>query len=247
MIKAPKTFLAAIDAPLADEKMGLGMVLSHDQIGVTNQTDINFSYAYHLQLGDGKLSLGLKAGVSNYSYNTEDLTVWDDNDNILMEDQQSSLIPKFGTGIYYASERWFAGFSIPTLWAYEDGNNFSVDINKASFLRKHFLLNGGYIFDLNDKLKLKPSVLVKYVKEAPVEADINVSVLYAETIWFGISYRTNDAVIALIEYQANKNFRVGYAYDYTLTDLGDYSSGTHEIMIGYDFGKGLTEKSARLF
>lgn len=245
---APKTFLVALDGPIASEKMGLGFIVAHDQIGVTSQIDINANYAYHLKLGSGNLSFGLKGGVSNYSYKTEELKVWDDNDEVLISDQQNSLVPKFGTGVYYYSERWYAGVSIPTLLAYQNENDFNVDIDQSSFLRKHFLINGGYVFELNDKLKLKPSTLIKYVKEAPVEADINLSLFYDETICFGLSYRTNDAIIAIIEYQANKRFRVGYSYDFTLTEIGNYSTGSHEIMIGYDFGKDLVNvKTPRFF
>jgi len=245
---APKTFLFALDGPIANEKMGLGFIVAHDQIGVTTQTDINANYAYHLKLGNGNLSFGLKGGVSNYSYKTEELKVWDDNDEVLVADQKNSFVPKFGGGIYYYSDRWYAGVSIPTLLAYQNDKDFNVNIDQSSFLRKHFLINGGYVFELNDKLKLKPSTLIKYVKEAPVEVDINLSLFYDETIWFGISYRTSDAIIAIIEYQANKRFRVGYSYDFTLTEIGNYSTGSHEIMIGYDFGKDLINvKTPRFF
>jgi len=245
---APKTFLFALDGPIANEKMGLGFIVAHDQIGVTTQTDINANYAYHLKLGSGNLSFGLKGGISNYSYKTEELKVWDDNDEVLVADQKNSFVPKFGGGIYYYSDRWYAGVSIPTLLAYQNDKDFNVNIDQSSFLRKHFLINGGYVFELNDKLKLKPSTLIKYVKEAPVEVDINLSLFYDETIWFGISYRTSDAIIAIIEYQANKRFRVGYSYDFTLTEIGNYSTGSHEIMIGYDFGKDLINvKTPRFF
>lgn len=245
---APKTLLVSIDGPIASEKMGLGFIVAHDQIGVTSQTDINANYSYHLKLGNGKLSFGLKGGVSNFSYKTEELKVWDENDEILMEDQQNSFVPKFGTGVYYYSERWYAGVSIPTLLAYEDENDFNMNINQSSSLRKHFLINGGYVFDINDKLKLKPSTLLKYVKEAPLEVDINLSFFYDETIWLGISYRTNDAIIGIIEYQANKRFRIGYSYDFTTSEIGNYSTGSHEIMIGYDFGKDLINvKTPRYF
>ena len=245
---APKTFLVAGDGPIANNKMGLGFIIAHDKIGVTSQTDINLNYSYNIKLSAGKLAFGLKGGVSNYSVNTDELKVWDTDDATLNDDSQSEFIPKFGFGMYYHSERWYAGVSIPTLLAYENGNSFSMNIDQSSFLRKHFLINGGYVFNLNDKLKLKPSTLIKYVQSAPVEADINCSILYDETIWLGVSYRTNDAIVGIIEYQANKRFRIGYSYDFTLTEIGDYSSGSHEIMIGYDFGKDLVNvKTPRFF
>lgn len=245
---APKTFIVSIDGPISNEKMGLGFSVAHDKIGVTSQTDFSANYAYKVKLGNGKLSFGIKGALSNYSANTNELKVWDDNDQILEDDNQSKFLPKFGFGTYYYSERWYAGISIPTLLAYENGEEFSLNVDQSSFLRKHFLINGGYVFDLNDKLKLKPSTLIKYVKSAPIEMDINCSVLYNETIWLGVSYRTKDAIVGIIEYQANKRFRVGYSYDFTLTEIGDHSSGSHEIMIGYDLGKDLINvKTPRFF
>lgn len=245
---APKTFLLSVDGPIASNKMGIGFIVTHDKIGVTSETDFSANYAYNVKLGKGKLAFGLKAGVSNYSVATEELKVWDANDQTLIDDQQNKFLPKFGFGTYYYSEKWYAGISIPTLLAYEAGEPTSINIDESSFLRKHYFLNGGYVFTLNDKFKLKPSTLVKYEKAAPVEVDLNCSLLYKETIWFGISYRTNDAIIGIIEYQANKRFRVGYSYDFTLTEIGDYSTGSHEIMIGYDFGKELINvKSPRFF
>jgi len=245
---APKTFLVSSDGPIANNKMGIGFIVAYDEIGVTSQTDISANYSYNIKLGNGKLAFGLKGGISNYSVRTEELKVWDTNDAIIDDDSRSAFLPKVGFGMYYHSAKWYAGFSIPTLLAYEDGTPFSANIDQSSFLRKHFLINGGYVFDLTDKLKLKPSTLIKYVKSAPIEADINCSILYDETIWFGISYRTNDALVGIIEYQANKRFRVGYSYDFTLTEIGNYSSGSHEIMVGYDFGKDLINiKTPRFF
>jgi type IX secretion system PorP/SprF family membrane protein len=245
---APKTFLVSADGPIANDKMGLGFIIANDKIGVTSQTDINLNYSYKLKLGKGKFAFGIKGGVSNYNVNTEELKVWDAEDATLIDDSKSEFLPKFGFGMYYYSAKWYAGVSIPTLLAYENGNSFSLNIDQSSFLRKHFLINGGYVFDVSEKVKFKPSTLIKYEKSAPIEADINFSVFYDETIWLGISYRTNDAIIGIIEYQANKRFRVGYSYDFTLSEVGNYSSGSHEIMIGYDFGKDLINvKTPRFF
>jgi type IX secretion system PorP/SprF family membrane protein len=104
------------------------------------------------------------------------------------------------------------------------------------------------VFNLNDNFKFKPSVLLKYVESAPLEADINAHFLYRDQLWLGASYRTNDAITAMIEYQTNTRWRIGYAYDFTTSTMRNYSSGTHEIMIGYDFGKEIIKvKTPRYF
>jgi type IX secretion system PorP/SprF family membrane protein len=244
---APRTALFAIDGELPAKNMGLGLILANDRIGATEQTDIYANYSYQLKLGEGKLAFGLKAGASNYIFRGNNLTVWDANDEVFAP-KRTAWLPKVGSGLYYYTDTWYAGFSVPTLIAYDANQSFSFDVNSATFLRRHYYLNGGYVFTLNDQLKLKPSLLVKYIPSAPVQADINLNMLYKDMFWIGASYRTGDAVTFMVEYQTNFRFRVGYAYDMTTSRLRNYSAGTHEIMIGYDFGKDLMKvKTPRYF
>lgn len=233
---APKTALFAIDGAVPNKNMGLGLILANDRIGATEQSDMYANYSYQVRLGTGRLSFGAKAGISNYMFKSNNLTAWDANDESLTG-KRSLWVPKFGTGLYYFTQNWYAGISIPSLVAYDPNHNFSVDVNKAGFIRRHYYLTGGYVFTLNDQFKLKPSMLIKYVPSAPVQADINLNLLYKNMFWAGVSYRTGDAVTFLVEYQTNFRLRAGYAYDLTTSKLRNYSVGTHEIMIGYDFGK----------
>ncbi|MCX6297397.1 MAG: type IX secretion system membrane protein PorP/SprF [Bacteroidetes bacterium] len=245
---APQTSILAIDGPLNNQKMGVGLLVSHDIIGVTNQTDVYGNYSYFLKLGPGKLGFGIKAGVSNYVANVDQLVVWDTDDALFIGTKKSALLAKFGFGAYYFTERWYAGFSIPSMLAYDPEHNFNLSLESSSDIRKHDYLTAGYVFDANEKLKIKPSFLIKYQTAAPTEVDINLTAMYIETISLGVSYRTNDAISIMAEYQANKRFRVGYAYDITTSKIRHYSSGTHEIMLGYDFGKDIIKtKTPRFF
>jgi type IX secretion system PorP/SprF family membrane protein len=244
---APKTCLFAVDGPISGKNMGIGLILANDRIGATEQTDIYANYAYQLRLGEGKLAFGIKAGVSNYIFKSDNLTIWDDND-VVLTSKRTAWLPKAGCGAYYFADRWYAGISVPTLLAYDVNNDFNLDVNNSSFLKRHYYANAGYVFTLNDKLKLKPSTLVKYLPAAPLQADLNLNLMYKEQFWIGASYRTSDAVTVMLEYQTNVRFRVGYAYDITISKLRKYSYGTHEIMIGYDFGKDITKiKTPRYF
>jgi type IX secretion system PorP/SprF family membrane protein len=146
-------------------------------------------------------------------------------------------------------EKFYAGVSFPTLIAYDSKKNFNLDLEKSSFYRRHYFFNTGGIITLNESLSLRPSTLIKYVPNAPLQADVNVSLLIKETLWIGASYRTNDAAVALIEYQVNKNFRLGYSFDFTTSALRHYSSGTHEIMLGIDLYKkdAVKTKTPRFF
>lgn len=246
---APKTSFLAIDGliPSKSENMGLGLIVAHDRIGATEQTDIYANYAYQLKLNKGKLAFGLKAGVSNYVFKSADLTIWDANDDVFTG-RKTAWLPKVGAGAYYFTDKWYAGISVPTLLAYDANHDFSVDVNSGSFLNRHYYAYGGYVFKLNEQFKLKPSTLIKYLPAAPVEVDINLNLLYRDQFWIGASYRSMESVVFMVEYQTNSRFRVGYAFDYSITKIRKYSNGTHEIMIGYDFGKDLIKvKTPRYF
>jgi type IX secretion system PorP/SprF family membrane protein len=245
---APETAVAAVDGPLPNKNMGLGLVIMHDRIGVTRQNTAIANYSYHLKVGnEAKLALGVNAGISQFSAKLTDLTVWD-QDQVFQNDVTSKILPRFGIGAYFYAKKYYVGFSIPTLFAYQRGTDFNFDLTKSSFLRRHYLLTGGYVFNLSRDFKLKPSILLKYVQNTPLEADLNMSVVYKDMFWLGASFRTGDAISFIIEYQTNSYFRVGYAYDLTFSKLRSYSSGSHEIMIGIDFGKDLVKvKTPRYF
>lgn len=245
---APVTTLLAFDGPLFMQKMGIGLLLSHDKIGVTSQTDMYANYSYMLKLGEGKLSFGIKAGVSNYQAKVEDLTVWDESDNSFNGVNKSAWLPKFGAGTFYYTRNFYIGFSIPALIAYDPNRNFNLSMENSSYIRKHYYLTSGHVFKVNERVKLKPSFLIKYQSAAPLQADISFNAMYMDMVAMGIALRTNDAITVMIEYQANMRFRVGYAYDITTSKLRNYSSGSHEIMIGFDFGKDIIKtKTPRFF
>lgn len=246
---APNTIIGAVDGPIAGKNMGLGVILYHDRIGVSSQNTAIVNYAYHLRFKNKtRLSLGVNAGINQFRARLSELTIWDEGDEVFKNDLRSNIIPRFGFGAYYFADKFYVGFSIPTLLGYQKGNNFSVDVSRATFLHRHYLLTGGYVFTLNESLKLKPSTLLKYLPGAPLQVDLNLGLLINETFWFGVSYRSGDAAALLIEYQSNNFFRIGYSYDITFSELRKYSHGSHEIMIGVDFGKNLTKtKTPRYF
>lgn len=245
---SPESIIASIDGPINNEKMGIGLVLVRDQIGVTNLTDIIANYSYNIKLGQGKLAFGIKVGISQYEAYLTDLKYWDEEDPIYSEDILGEVIPRFGGGAYYYQTKWYVGLSVPTLMAYEKEYGFSSNINNASNLRKHFYLTGGYVFTISKNWKIKPSSLIKYTTAAPLQIDLNANLLYNDMIWFGVSYRSGDSFIGIIEYQANPRFRIGYAHDFSISEIRNHSSETHEIMIGYDFGKDFIKvKSPRFF
>ncbi|WP_448519228.1 PorP/SprF family type IX secretion system membrane protein, partial [Rhodoflexus sp.] len=149
-------------------------------------------------------------------------------------------LPNFGAGAYYRTDRFYAGLSIPNILTNNLNGQTNVAFigsNRARQFR-HAFFTSGYVFDLNKGLKLKPSFLLKYVDGAPLELDLNANLWLYDMFAVGLSYRSFDSIDALFEFQVTPQLSVGYAYDYTLTPLGKYTSGTHEIMIRYEFGFG---------
>lgn len=245
---APQTIVAAMDGPIQNKNMGLGFLVVHDKIGVTNTGVAMAVYSYQLKLNEkSKLAFGINGGLSQVNADLRDVKIWDEDDEIYAS-SLTQIMPRIGAGAYYFSDKYFAGVSVPTLISYQDGTKFNIDVSKNTFIRRHYMMTAGAIFDLSEKWKLRPSFLLKYTKAAPLEGDINVSAIFKDAFWIGSSFRTGDAVALILQYQTNEFFRVGYSYDITVSGLRNYQSGSHEIMLGVDFGRDLKKiKTPRYF
>lgn len=249
MAGAPTTSMLGIDGPVMGERMALGFTLVHDRIGVSRDMEIAGQYAYRIRLSEkGRLAFGLKAGLSVYSANLNELTYWDQNDAVFQSNIKNAPVGKFGFGMYYSDDRSYIGLSVPTLFAADDAITSDAATALQHYFEQHYYLNAGRVFELNESFDLKPSVLVKVEPQAPVQADINCNVLYKQRLWLGAGYRTGAAVVGMLEYQVNPYLRLGYAYDMTTSRLQAYSGASHEVMIGIDLGRDLIRiKSPRYF
>jgi len=229
---APKTATFTLHGPLYRKNMGLGLTLLNDGIGSTNQTMVFLDYSYMVHLsGATKLRFGLKGGFSIFQSRNGDLLNRESNDPTVF-DYTGKLLPNIGVGIYYYGERGYLGLSMPKLLTnYVKGSN-EVEIGRV---KRHLFLMGGYVFDLSDRVKFKPSFLVKAVYGAPVGVDLSGIFYLYDKLGLGVAWRREDAISGLIHYYFNPSFYVGYAYDYIRTPLKDFSNGSHEFMLGYDF------------
>ncbi len=226
---APSTQTFSVHSPVSNRKAAWGLLLSHDNIGVTDQYAIYGMYAYRLKLGKGTLATGLQAGVDSYRAGFSQVNVRQNGDDLFTFDDVQGMIPNFGAGVYYSTNRFYTGFSLPRLLT----NVYPGDNQARARQYQHWFFTTGYVFDLSRTLKLKPNLLVKAVEGAPVEFDINANLLIQEKFWVGLSYRSLDAVSGLLEFQATEQFKFGYSYDYTLTELRPYQGGSHEVMLNY--------------
>lgn len=232
---APKTTTFTIDAPISDNKIGLGLQIFNDKLGITNTTGAVISSAYRIRMDKATLSFGLQGGISNFrsNFSTVSYTETGGIDPAFTENINAMQF-NFGTGVYYNSDKFFVGISVPTLVPNRISKN--TNTNNPSRQEMHLFVTSGYVFDLNEDFKFKPSFLVKAVKGAPVEGDLNATIWIKEFFGIGVQYRTNADVSGLLEIQVNQQLRFGYAYDHSVTKLRNFNSGSHEVMLRYEFG-----------
>jgi type IX secretion system PorP/SprF family membrane protein len=223
------------DAPFLDSKLGLGFSITNDKIGVTKETHFLTNYSYKINMERGSLSLGLGAGLITTNTAWSDLVVLDPGDENYLTNSRVFVVPDFTFGAYYLNQNYFAGLSIPKLLGYKfnyDKNRYTLMVNPGKY---NYLLNAGYVYTLNQKIKLFPSTLITISPGEKLLVDLNAYVSLNDRIWAGASYRNGRSLGALCQFAINNQFRVAYTYDFDLGKLGQYSNGSHEIMIRYEF------------
>ena len=232
---APKTFTASVHSGFRKNRVGLGLLAANDKIGIHSENSAYFIYSYKIPLSKfdnnkSTLSFGVQGGFNNLK---SDFTLLNPHD---VNDPFYSLVERnmswnFGGGIYYRSPKFYAGFSVPYIL-----NNKVVDVKDLESIAKqsrYYYLTGGYVFQPSKNLKFIPSTLIRLQETAPLSFDLNLVTVLYDVVGLGASYRLDDSIVGMFELQINENFHVGYAYDFTTSDLRQYSNGTHEIMINY--------------
>ncbi len=225
---APKTGVFSLDAPVNFLHGGLGLtVLAADELGFENTFMAKLAYAFRFNVGAGNLAIGADFAYVQKSIDG-DWKPTDANDPIIPTSSVSgSVIPDLGAGIYYNSDKLYLGASMAHILESEvDYGDFSTE------LVNHFYFMGGYRIEFSPSVSLTPSFHVKNAGDQ-TQADINANLYFNNRFWIGGSYRLEDAIVILAGLNITPNLRLGYSYDMTTSDLKDYSSGTHEIMLGY--------------
>lgn len=232
---APKTNCFTLHTPLAIESVGIGLNVLNDQLGPTTRNALFADFAYRIRLNknDDKLAFGLRAGADIITNDYSNLYVNDKTDPIVGQNSFTRVLFNTGAGAYIYGKRYYAGITIPKVIP----NKLSEVNNFNSTEALHAYLIGGYVFKLNSLWDLKPSTTVRFTPNAPISADINVSAFFNKKIWFGIMYRHGSAAGANIMYHFTNSIRLGYAYDYSITQMNKYNSGTHEVLLGIDLYK----------
>jgi type IX secretion system PorP/SprF family membrane protein len=227
---APVTNSLSAHTSIRNAHMGLGASLVNDQLGVNNNNEFNAVYSYRLDFGKTKLQLGLQGGIINYNYDFSKLHLEFMDDPNLNLQQQKFTKPNIGTGLFYYGSNFFIGLSVPRLMDIKvnDGLIGSVRYRRSEYL------SAGYLFTINESIKLKPSVLLKFVNGAPFSYDINVNALLQEVLWVGLTLRSTSALGLNSQIEINDRVRFGYAFEYPFKPMNFGNYGTHELMLSID-------------
>lgn len=231
---APETQSLSIHSPLRNERLALGFNIVSDALGPARESfiDANFSYTIPIDANNTKLSFGMKAGWHNIN------TDWSkgrfQNPDVVFNQNISQNALILGAGLYLSNRNWYFGVSAPNFLTTEHYDDFQESLATE---RLHYFITGGYVFDVSSNVQLKPAFLVKAVSGAPAIADISLNALFNEKLTLGLAWRWDDSVSGLAGFQVTKGMFIGYGYDLTTSDLNNYNSGTHELILRFEMQK----------
>ena len=231
---APHTYTFSAQSPVKNEKIALGLNVISDQAGKEKRMSVFGDYSYRLRVNEKTwFRMGLKFGFSHYSHNLSLHQLYPGtNDPLFMGDIGHRFMPNFGIGTFLYGEKFYLGLSAPKLVHNEMSNDYNNYSTVAEW--RHYFLTGGYVFDLGTYLKFKPTFMLKAVKNAPLSYDLTGNFLLGEKFWLGGMYRSGDSFGFIAQWIIDKQLRLGYAMDFTLSKLQNYQNGTHELMISYE-------------
>lgn len=232
---APNTFIFNGNMPLQSGSGAAGLIINNDNFAVEHQMLVNAYFAKSVQLSkDAFLCVSLNAGFRNYVADYAGLAP---GDPVFADDIRETKA-SVGFGILYYTDSYYIGVSVPQLTFRDLGEGSLLDNN---YFRNHYFISAAYLANLGDEgdIKIKPAVLVSYVRGVPLIADISTTFYVKDVLGIGVNYRTNNEMAGIVSYNVH-NFRIGYSYQFgtTSNNLAGISNATHEITLSYRFGKG---------
>lgn len=240
----PRTLTLSAHAPLG-KNLGAGLSAIKDQLGPVNETNLYADFSYTIQLArEFKLAFGLKAGTSFHKISLTNLELQDPNDPFFSQNIDNSY-PNVGAGVFLYGQKFYFGVSVPNMLS-----SVHLDENgiKYGSETQHYFVTSGYVFEISEDVKLKPSFMIKSAFEAPISFDLNLNTLFYERFEIGASYRWNDSFNALIGFHITPSIWAGYAYDHVNSQLKVVGPSSHEVIVSFDvFFRSATTISPRFF
>ncbi len=214
------------------KNMALGSSVMSDKYGPVSNLSVYFDYAYHLKLSEkSRLSLGLNGGFNHYSIDYTKLDRIINNDEAYSENVENETMLNFGFGMFLYAQNYYVGFSSPRILE----NEFQTSVYGDGTEVRHYYAMGGVVFSMNNWLVLRPSLMSRMANGVPFSIDFNLNSIMYERFWFGVMYRLNASFGGIVQYQLSNQLKFGYAFDFNTSQIRSYSSGTHEIMLNYEF------------
>ncbi len=230
--------------PSTKGRVGLGAYILNDVNANVGRTGLSFTYAYHIILENQQLSFGLAAKLFQYRINSDNLEFGEDGDPVLNNDFVNvAYSPDADFGVLFNGIDYFIGFSISNLL---QTSVMIGSIGTPEFKTyRHYWLMGGYRFKVTRDLELEPGALLKTAETWNPQADLSLRLYYLQDFWAGLSYRTNNSMIAMIGARVDNIF-FGYSFDWTFSDIGNYNYGSHEIVISVKLGDNTRMSKSRI-
>lgn len=234
---APASQTFSAHTPISDDKMGLGFNIVNDQIGITQETDINAVYSYALEMSRyTKLSFGINAGVNLMNIDFTDLNIFDPTDPEFNNNIENKISPQLGLGAFLYNDKYFVGLSVPSLLRNDRFSDNSIS-DATVRDRLHYYLTAGVVFDLTPSLKFKPSVLFRHVSGSPLLAELSSNFLINDKFTLGVAYRLNSAFSGIVGFQASDSILLGIAYDRDISTFSSYNDGSLEFFGRFELFK----------
>ena len=224
---SPTTYNINAHTSLLDNRMGVGIIVLKDNVGINSNTEAHATYAYRLDLDQKYLSFGLQAGFISFKGNNDELNPYDPNDPAFNETQNITK-PSFGAGLILNSERYFLGLSVPRMLK----ARVTVSDLETELYSQHYYMMGAYVFYLNEHIRLKPSVLLKSVKGSPISTDVNFAVNFEEKYTAGVYTRNLNAYGLMAQMKFGGSYRFGYAFEVPAGNSVGARFTTHELRFG---------------
>lgn len=247
---SPQTTSVSIDGAINEKKIGLGLQMYEDKLGVEKANGLNTMISSRIRVSDvGVLSGGLTFGLMNYKIDLNSFIdkTYQKGDPVYYNNL-NKFIPTVGTGLFYNTDKFYVGLALPSVIRPRQTDLDLVKSGIQKINKQQVFINSGVVLDVNEDVKLKPSFMLKMMSGAPISADINTNVWLKDFVGFGVSYRIDDAILALFELQISSSLRFGYAFDKTISPLKYYNNGSHELLLRYELiNKKYKIKSTRHF
>jgi type IX secretion system PorP/SprF family membrane protein len=245
---APKSETLSLHSLLKNDRVGLGFSGQVFTYGLTKSYSVYADYAYHLRLGNGKLSLGLKTGFDMSNTDYSNILLNDKNDEAFLVNDKPYFLPNAGAGLYYYNKKLFIGAAIPSFLSYVNDGGGKVSFNAFSDFDVY--VSAGALITFSPSFKFKPSAFLDYSvqKTKKMQLDLNGNFIIKDMVWIGGSWRTSEQVaVGILQLQVNPQLMIGYSYDYPVGTMNTYSKGSHEIILRYEFNYKVSAANPKYF